>query len=943
MSNGSVRPYTIPIGTTVKMVDPVTGRDTGPPKNNMIVKLGSANDPDKPGIYGYDSDNFRTLEPATNQIRWGMGASINPPGFQEGDYREWQQGADTEAERKEAAGQQTGASGLVPGSVETWYESLSESDQTNLRRLKHWMNIENDTEIQRDKFNKRGELVDVEMQNSNPISADQALAKWANVWTLEPTATGTAGVKPQGAQSIEEFNRHNLTRSGADMAYATAWLTNKKVKLPTGTRINAGDINPVYQGQTWISDGKGGYEIEETQKGQWGAPGEIIEGSMIGADFAGATYQVQRDGTLRRMEVPEDELKPGDWAEPPQALKDEAEKTGKEPVFDTKSGLWFLGEIPGQPPMAWRDRVEQLLEQASAEKDEEKSNEILQQAQEKWNFWNGMKPAEKVELSLRLASSPGDYVTYWALSRDPNAARASFEPGQRRIPFPDQLIDTIARQLGLSTSMSEEATRKSIETGMTGMSVEDPPSAKKPDATTDITTDITDTDDDAFRDDVPLVELTPQQQAEKDATEARLKDQELQDAIGILRFGSEAELTDYQKQLLAEANYIVEKDKDEIKDEDKIIETDEERDERLAQEAADKAAADKIVADQAAADKAEADKAEADAARAKALAKITSRLPDPTGYIDPLAQPVPPTILPALTPTGGVPEPWSQNLNLPMTRQPVVTAVTTPDSPLQKASRQDLVQHYTGLPLITRGQEASGTAATRAAASLPTLSPDEAMQIDSLTEKGADEWQLNRNTTVPNSYAGGGIAGLNGPELAVVGEYGPEMITPLRPGQPVGYHYLGHVDSPEYDPGMPYTPPPTPPKPEHVGAGVPIQPSVPFQSTPPSVGNVQSQMWQRRYPTLRGEARQRAIMSQPGFGNLTGIKQPRALPSLGAPRYPSAQAWRRMRPTERSAFQRQVEQTGIEWPDYMEELKQILPSFGQRGRPRMRAKTVRVS
>tara|TARA_R100000306_G_C4325740_1_gene117548 strand:+ start:123 stop:419 length:297 start_codon:yes stop_codon:yes gene_type:complete len=97
------------------------------------------------------------------------------------------------------------------------------------------------------------------------------------------------------------------------------------------------------------------------------------------------------------------------------------------------------------------------------------------------------------------------------------------------------------------------------------------------------------------------------------------------------------------------------------------------------------------------------------------------------------------------------------------------------------------------------------------------------------------------------------------------------------------------------------------------------------------------------YPTLRGEARQRAIMSQPGFGNLTGIKQPRALPSLGAPRYPSAQAWRRMRPTERSAFQRQVEQTGIEWPDYMEELKQILPSFGQRGRPSMRAKTVRVS
>ena len=84
MSNGSVRPYTIPIGTTVKMVDPKDGRDTGAPKNNMIVKLGSANDPDKPGIYGYDSDGFRTLEPATDQIRQGMGVSVNPLGPQAG-------------------------------------------------------------------------------------------------------------------------------------------------------------------------------------------------------------------------------------------------------------------------------------------------------------------------------------------------------------------------------------------------------------------------------------------------------------------------------------------------------------------------------------------------------------------------------------------------------------------------------------------------------------------------------------------------------------------------------------------------------------------------------------------------------------------------------------------------------------------------------------------
>jgi len=225
-------------------------------------------------------------------------------------------------------------------------------------------------------------------------------------------------------------------------------------------------------------------------------------------------------------------------------------------------------------------------------------------------------------------------------------------------------------------------------------------------------------------------------------------------------------------------------------------------------------------------------------------------------------------------------------------------------------------------------------------------------------------------------YAGGGVAGLNGPELAVVGEYGPEMITPLRQGQPVGYHYLGHIsEAPGYGQDieaatkrtalkqataqMPHTAV-TPAAPKttttftpsiipaeqaalYGGPGGQQKSQSPWPQTQPQLGSGQSQMWQKMYPTLSGKHRERAGTKLPGFGDLTGIRQPRALPSLGAPRFPSAQAWRRMLPSEREAFQRQVEMTGIPLQDYMYQLQQVMPSFGRRGaRPGMRASAVRT-
>jgi hypothetical protein len=64
-------------------------------------------------------------------------------------------------------------------------------------------------------------------------------------------------------------------------------------------------------------------------------------------------------------------------------------------------------------------------------------------------------------------------------------------------------------------------------------------------------------------------------------------------------------------------------------------------------------------------------------------------------------------------------------------------------------------------------------------------------QIESMKAGGASEEDIAYMMSRPKSktgpgYGTGGIAGLNGPEKVIVGEYGPEFIIPARKGQPLG-------------------------------------------------------------------------------------------------------------------------------------------------------------
>ena len=96
------------------------------------------------------------------------------------------------------------------------------------------------------------------------------------------------------------------------------------------------------------------------------------------------------------------------------------------------------------------------------------------------------------------------------------------------------------------------------------------------------------------------------------------------------------------------------------------------------------------------------------------------------------------------------------------------------------------------------------------------------------------------------------------------------------------------------------------------------------------------------FPLLLGQARQEAISQAPAYGTIARTtKPPRLLPSLGAPRFPSAQQLRRAKPTEFKAFKSFAAQTGIEIGDYLAQLEKFLPSFPQRSRlPVFRARAI---
>jgi hypothetical protein len=134
------------------------------------------------------------------------------------------------------------------------------------------------------------------------------------------------------------------------------------------------------------------------------------------------------------------------------------------------------------------------------------------------------------------------------------------------------------------------------------------------------------------------------------------------------------------------------------------------------------------------------------------------------------------------------------------------------------------------------------------------------------------------------------VVGQNGPEVGIVGEYGPEHVVSASPGQPVGFTKLGTVESML--------------KPGTSGA----------------------------FPLLTSQEHPSATKGLPAFGQDTGWSKQRLLPTLGAPRFQSAQQRRRTLPSEQAAFQQQVKLTGIPLQDYLFQLQQQLPQFQSRGR-----------
>lgn len=115
--------------------------------------------------------------------------------------------------------------------------------------------------------------------------------------------------------------------------------------------------------------------------------------------------------------------------------------SGFEAVFNVGTQQWIPRPVPPTPPQNWQQRVTELLLSDEVGSDAE--------AQRIWGFWNQLDPGAKVDLAMRLTTSPGDFITYWALLRG-DQPNVPFEAGVRRIPFA-QLLQDAGLQAGLLT------------------------------------------------------------------------------------------------------------------------------------------------------------------------------------------------------------------------------------------------------------------------------------------------------------------------------------------------------------------------------------------------------------------------------------------------------------------------------------------------------------
>ena len=117
-------------------------------------------------------------------------------------------------------------------------------------------------------------------------------------------------------------------------------------------------------------------------------------------------------------------------------------KDGYEWVLDGRTRRYIQQRVPDQTPKTYQEYVVKLMTEGKHE-----------EAQQVLDMWRGLGPGEKVELAMRLAGTPGDYVTYWALLHGGQAA-VGWGPGVRRIPFAE-MLENAMQDAGLFRAVPE--------------------------------------------------------------------------------------------------------------------------------------------------------------------------------------------------------------------------------------------------------------------------------------------------------------------------------------------------------------------------------------------------------------------------------------------------------------------------------------------------------
>ena len=511
-----------------------------------------------------------------------------------------------------------------------------------------------------------------------------------------------------------------------------------------------------------------------------------------GTASEGGIWFQDASGTLHELGAPT-----GPAADPISMLDEETvaswEAQGYTPVWNGQTGRWE--PVAPKMPQSWQQEALSALMAG----DEDKAQNI-------WKFFNQMSQGDKVDLALRLTTTPGDYMTYWSLLRQRQQARG-YNPGERIIPLPEFLTSTIGQSLGLDTGTAP-GTVGGDGTATGGRIHED----------SDVKNQgyewgqHTPADMTAFEEGTRgTAPVTP---ADMEAARRQLENEleiKRREGMGpIPGFYTEPGTTGGPLQTGGT---------------------------RLPGE------------------------------------YPSLQGPIPTEYLPMrLGQPGPTGIGDHQIGGGG-----SQQIvpNMGATRGPTYTNPWSQGHPF--SVQYDRTPYTAAARPMSEAEYVTNTPAP-AIEYPPHLTPDTGGPRPEFPNRTPPVPALAQVPYSPElggmkGYAKGGIVGLHGPEVALLGEYGPEYVVPMFKGQPLGLQTLG----PSYD------------------------------ATGP-------------------------IPRTPAFGYAAQVSKPRIISTLGAPTIPSAQGWGRMGPVERSQFQKSVEFGGFAWPEYMNQMQRLMPKFPTRGR-----------